>query len=267
MGKMTKTGLVIGLMFILSLGYGGLCSKDDKSVDSGSSGSGLVGTAENIQQWKEIIKGKIASSNKAITPQTNHLLLSSGEWALSFDGIDDYVGIHDSASLDITGAIAIEAWLKPNTVASTADWRAVAYKLGTGGTHGIKGGYGLLVTENQSEVYFFTESQGVAFAGTTLTLDAWNHVVGTYNPSDGYIAIYINGVVKDFGNFTGYAPWATNRDLFIGGNPDNDGFAPYEFNGLIDQAAVYQRALTPEEILSHYQQGIPNNPYPTDIVS
>ncbi len=32
--------------------------------------------------------------------------------ALEFDGVDDYVKIPDSASLDITGAITIEFWVK-----------------------------------------------------------------------------------------------------------------------------------------------------------
>ncbi len=99
--------------------------------------------------------------------------------ALSFDGADDYVNVPDSANLDIIGSITVEAWIKPNTVAASPNWRAVVYKLHTTGTD--KGGYGLLVTVDQSEVGFFTQAGGVCFAGATLTLDVWNHVVGTYD--------------------------------------------------------------------------------------
>jgi len=194
---------------------------------------------------------------------TNHGTLTNGpvwvqgqvDGALSFDGIDDYVLVPDSTNLDITCAITVEAWLYPNTVSASSDWRAVVYKLGTGGDHGVKGGYGLLVETNQSEVYFFTEAGGVCFAGAALTLDAWNHVVGTYDDA-GNIAIYVNGEYKDGGNFPGYAPYATDRPLYIGGNPDDDGFAPYEFNGIIDEIVIYDRALTADEVLVRYQTTI-----------
>jgi len=173
--------------------------------------------------------------------------------ALSFDGIDDYVIVPDADNLDITGAITVEAWIYPNTVTASSDWRAVVYKLHAEGAD--KGGYGLLVKTDQSEVYFFTEAGGVCFAGADLTLDAWNHVVGTYDDA-GNIAIYVNGEYKDGGNFPGYAPYATDRPLYIGGNPDDDGFAPYEFDGLIDEVVIYDRALTADEVLVRYQTTI-----------
>lgn len=37
----------------------------------------------------------------------------NGSYALSFDGIDDYVLVSDSDSLDLTNNISIEAWIKP----------------------------------------------------------------------------------------------------------------------------------------------------------
>ncbi|MDH7506667.1 MAG: type IV pilin N-terminal domain-containing protein [Candidatus Thermoplasmatota archaeon] len=37
----------------------------------------------------------------------------NGSYALSFDGIDDYVLVSDSDSLDLTSNISIEAWIKP----------------------------------------------------------------------------------------------------------------------------------------------------------
>ena len=36
--------------------------------------------------------------------------------ALSFDGVDDYVDVSDSASLDITAEITIGAWVKFNNL-------------------------------------------------------------------------------------------------------------------------------------------------------
>ena len=206
-----------------------------------SSGNGNNGTLVNGPGW---------TTDTPFTYAGNH--------ALSFDGTNDYVSVPDSASLDVTGAITVEAWLKPNTVSASADWRAVVYKLHASGTD--KGGYGLIAETDQSAVYFFTESGGVAFAGADLTLDAWNHVAGTLDAT-GYMALYVNGVLKDSGIVgTAYLPHQTDRPLYIGGNPDNDGFAPYEFAGNIDEVRILSRALSAGEVLSDYQHSIVPEP-------
>ena len=45
--------------------------------------------------------------------------------ALSFDGIDDVVTIADSASLDLSTAMTIQAWVRPSTLTG---WRSVLMK-------------------------------------------------------------------------------------------------------------------------------------------
>jgi hypothetical protein len=45
--------------------------------------------------------------------------------ALSFDGVSNWITVNDSASLDLTTNMTIEAWINP---ASTTGWRSVIYK-------------------------------------------------------------------------------------------------------------------------------------------
>ncbi len=223
-------------------GQGAWCFDEGSGlITADLSGNGNTGTLVNGPAWT-----------------TDTPFAYSGNHALSFDGSDDYVSVADSTSLDVTGAITVEAWLKPNTVSNSLDWRAVVYKLHTSGTD--KGGYGLIVEVDQSAVYFFTEAGGVAFAGADLTLDAWNHVVGTLDAT-GYMALYVNGEVKDDGNVgSQYLPYQTDRPLYIGGNPDNDGFAPYEFAGGIDEVRILARALTSAEVLYDYEHSLVPEP-------
>ena len=46
--------------------------------------------------------------------------------ALSFDGVDDWVSVADSASLDLTSAMTLEAWVRPSAAGS--EWRSVLLK-------------------------------------------------------------------------------------------------------------------------------------------
>jgi len=138
-------------------------------------------------------------------------------------------------------------------VAPLPDWRALVYKLSPSTP---AEGYGFLVTEDQSTVYFFVTSEGgVCYIGTNLIIDQWQHIVGTYKENIGAepdIKLFINGEEIDSYNCDGYSPAANNKPLYIGGNPDNDGYAPYEFKGIIDEVRIYNRALSATEIQEHY---------------
>lgn len=81
--------------------------------------------------------------------------------------------------------------------------------------------------------------------GPPLATDEFSHVVTTY---DGVTAwVYVNGVPGDAFVTTAEMPQTTVP--FIIGNAEN--WARY--TGLIDECAVYDRALTPSEIAAHYR--------------
>ena len=50
--------------------------------------------------------------------------------ALTFDGINDWVTVPDSASLDLTTGMTLEAWVKPE---AATNWRTVIFKESAGG--------------------------------------------------------------------------------------------------------------------------------------
>ncbi|MFC1925132.1 LamG-like jellyroll fold domain-containing protein [Chloroflexota bacterium] len=154
---------------------------------------------------------------------------------LSFDGVNDYVRVTDSPSLDILTDITVEAWVLVNNV-------SVSDLIEKGGADG----YVLYI--GSSNVFKFAkqcDGNSVAVGTTAIDADTWYHVVGTKSGSTG--RIYVNGVLE--GTDTSFADFADVGALTLG--KGGDGY----FDGLIDEVAIYDRALTSEEVEDHYRAG------------
>ena len=91
---------------------------------------------------------------------------------------------------------------------------------------------------------------------TTLSLpnlgfkpNNWYHVVGTFDSKE--IRIYVNGKLegkKDVPNNAPVMVWNDNN-IEIGGRPDTNGGTNL-YKGMLDELAVYDRALTPDEVVT-----------------
>jgi hypothetical protein len=78
-----------------------------------------------------------------------------------------------------------------------------------------------------------------------LTEDAWNHVVVVRDASGSKAIVYINGVQTKEENITSVA---INGALNIGSHTATG----YNFNGALDEVALYDGALNASEITDHY---------------
>jgi chitodextrinase len=156
--------------------------------------------------------------------------------ALSFDGVNDLVVINGSASLNVSSAMTLEAWIYP--AASQSGWRTIlqkqvdAYFLNashSGGPLRPAGG----ATINSSVRY--------VGASSASPVNTWTHVALTFNGST--LQLYVNGSPVASQSTSGTIQTTSNA-LRIGGN------VPYGeyFNGRIDEVRVYNRALTQAEI-------------------
>jgi hypothetical protein len=77
----------------------------------------------------------------------------------------------------------------------------------------------------------------------------WHHVAGTYDGS--FLRIYVDGHLENSVARTGTISTGA-ADVLIGYRPSPTGFFP----GLIDEVAMYNRALSASEILSIVSNGI-----------
>jgi hypothetical protein len=175
--------------------------------------------------------------------------------AFSFDGTNSYVRVADSPSLHFTNALTIEAWIYP---ASVGAWHQIVSKWGvqdplqTSYTTSLNPdgriGLGVCASGNQSLA---------PVVGTTSTNSVlpnqWTHFAATYDGSA--LRMYLNGICEDQvaynqGIFPGTEALAIGA---AGAYADGQILSP--FAGLIDEAAVYNRALADAEIAAIYNAG------------
>ena len=171
--------------------------------------------------------------------------------ALSFNGSSNYVQIPNSDSLRIPDQVTAEAWIRP-TGFNFADQNTIIGKWkdsGSDETHNFNYYLGL---RHNGLATFYVGINGVIYGidGPYLTLNQWYHLAGTYDGST--IRLYVNGSLAASLAMPGTL-WTGATDVYIGAAPD--GPFPRYFQGQIDEAAIYHRALTLQEIQLHYQYG------------
>lgn len=160
-----------------------------------------------------------------------------GNSAFTFDGADDHVsGVTSTSELDMGDVVTIECWVKPGPA-------------GTGGGLVSKGSGAYYLRLDGSHYLNFLRSQVADMVHSTVPVpDGWHHVVATKDGAT--LKLYIDGV-----DVTGTATnstmtdaaqyWAIGAERFGGGITS-------PFTGSLDEMAIYNRALTPVEVTTHF---------------
>ena len=167
----------------------------------------------------------------AVSITTGH----SGD-ALQFNGTDAWITVNDSATLDLSTEMTLEAWIYPQVLINGG--KTVILKEAPEGEL-----YSLYASEDVNKpTSYFNDGSYHGVAGINpLPLNQWTHLVSTYDSQ--YQRLYVNG--KEVGNSKQNAPIHQSTGLLrIGGNSL---WGEY-FKGSIDEVRIYNRALTPEEI-------------------
>lgn len=152
--------------------------------------------------------------------------------ALSFDGVDDYATVPDSAGLDLGSSMTLEAWVRPT---ASSGWRTVLLK-----EAGSSLAYSMYSASGTNRPSAWID--GSSSIGTTaVPLNAWTHVAATYDGAR--LKIYTNGALRTDKAVTVSVPVSTDP-LKIGGNAVWGEF----FAGQIDEMRVYSRVLSAAEI-------------------
>ena len=160
--------------------------------------------------------------------------------ALSFDGVNDWVTVADSASLDLSSGMTVEAWVRPS---KAGGWRTVVCKERPGGVvYGLYGDQAGGRPLGQIDV----GGERNAVGSAALPLNAWSHLAATFDGST--VRLFVNGVQAGSLPFSGSMAASTGA-LRLGGN----GVWGEWFAGLIDEVRVYNRALSATEIQQDMQ--------------
>ncbi len=159
---------------------------------------------------------------------------------IHFDGIDDYVSVPDSASLDIGNTGTIEAWVKLDALNR---WNSVIAK-GNANSNPVHN-YALEINNaNRFQCIWGNGSSQISVISTTpATANQFIHVACVWNGTSHQL--YLNGALN--ASTTGsLTPAANTSPLYIGqfgGNTDR-------LVGTIDEVRIYNTARTQTQIQS-----------------
>jgi len=159
---------------------------------------------------------------------------------LEFDGNNDYVEIEDSGNLE-PEKITISMWVYPKTWIHTTNVALITKR-----------------SSSENGFMFFQHNDGnlkVDFGGSVTRWDTgylpptnqWTHLIYTYDGTNG--TLYVNGDYQSSTLLGDGSNIVSIGNLTIG----SDGVATsYNFNGLIDEVAIHNRALSEWEVLQLY---------------
>ena len=97
---------------------------------------------------------------------------------------------------------------------------------------------------------------GQAASASASSRNHWHHFVGVF--SGGIATVYVDGVKGSEQSIGGVLQnVGPSPDRVMVGATRNGSVSSFNWNGLIDEVALYNRALPPDRILAHYQAGLP----------
>lgn len=200
---------------------------DDAALIADSSGNGNVGVPTNVQFSRDV--PSVLSGTSGV-----------------FDGINSE-SVVTTTLAGTTGQQSFSAWIKTTNASFNAGE-----------------GEGIISTWEASKGvvlwgFFGTIRWGdntSALCSASYVFDSnWHHVCGVRESSD--MVLYLDGVEVDRQSGTGVT---TPLNVRIGSYV-NSGVTAGEFNGLIKDAQVFERALSPAEVTAIYTQTAPPSDY------
>ncbi|MCB1274947.1 PQQ-binding-like beta-propeller repeat protein [Prosthecobacter sp.] len=158
----------------------------------------------------------------------------------------------DVAALDPTGTpITVEAWVLPDTANGTI--------LNQGGP---RVGVGLDFHDKKPQFHIRSDSKVSTISSAEAMTEGWHHLVGTL-AADKKMSLYIDGKLVAEGTAGGLVSSKPANPLIVG---NGNGVAETNaggYSGLLDQFAIYHKALSAAEVQQRFEQ--PESK-PTDAV-
>jgi hypothetical protein len=202
-----------------------------------------------LAHWKLVETSGTTAADSSVQANngtyTNSPVLASagpypgaGDKAANFDGVNDYVDIPNESRYDVTGAMAVAAWIKVDVFDDTEQaivtkgnnaWRLQRY----GATNYVEFNCNSLTTTS-------------VVSSADVNDGKWHHVVGVYTGSA--LQIYVDGVLSNSVASSG-SIHANDRAVRIGAN--SQGLAR-NFDGSIHDARIYNRSLSAADVAKLY---------------
>ena len=213
---------------------------NDASSDGGDGGPTCTPIPNLVAWWRGENNGLDESANYPAVWNTGEAYVAgkSGN-AYSFTGAS-YLSVANNAALNFTGPFTISAWVQSSSFASSR----FVDKITVGGSDGY-------LLDGLGGKLRVIGGAASAISTGNLATGAFVHVVGVY-AGVGNTRVYINGV--DAGSSitdAGAAVVANTLSLRFGA----DSTGGNKLTGIIDEVAIFGRALTATEVASVNSRG------------
>jgi hypothetical protein len=165
-----------------------------------------------------------------------------------FDGVNDFIEIDTDLGLTGDVEITLSCWFNCNTLVSPNN-TLVVYSIGDAISTGDS--VGLAIFSDGSLACVF-QSVWVSSFGGLCEINKWNQftITKTPGPANTTTKLYFNGKIISIDTTTTIIPNVSPIKHRVGGWLN--AFSAY-FNGDIQQASTYNRALTPSEVKQNYE--------------
>ncbi|VIO79406.1 Exoglucanase B [Bradyrhizobium ivorense] len=162
--------------------------------------------------------------------------------AASFDGLNDFITIPNSASTNISGnALTLSMWINPQPLASGDS--VVLGKFWNTTMASPYYQYGLELSGGNKTDFLVGTASGplIASGGTTLPYNQWTHLAITFDGAQ--VRTYVNGTLVNTQALVGTIT-ARGNSMNIGADASTGQF----YHGALDDVRIYSRVLTQAQI-------------------
>ncbi len=190
---------------------------------------------------------ELVSANNGNPPSGATFVPGMVAQSFNFDGTSTSgFSVPDARSLKFTGAISIAAWVNPSSLSCTnvdnSGYCAIIAK-----DNRIQRNWGLWMKPDGGLHLSYVNGTNIFLESpTSLVVGQYSFVTGIIDPAQGVMQIYVNGVLKA-SRQTSAPLLANNLPVTVGASPGG-----FNFRGKIDEVNLFNRALTPQEMLAIY---------------
>lgn len=165
-----------------------------------------------------------------------------------------YAYYESHANFNVSSSISVSLWFYPTSVSTIASetWRTLLYRRIDASNH-----FAILLKPADSKIYVFVNEAGATtklVSSAAVTVNAWNLIVFTYNPSTNALVIYLNNSSTSSTPADSYtAPYTTDAHMYLGGLPS---LPDKRFTGYMDNFVFWSgKILTSGEVSNMYTRG------------
>jgi hypothetical protein len=226
-------------------GYWRMQETEGDGVNSGSDTTTLQHSADGITLD---FAGPSGDLFPGFDSNNNSTYYSGNTAGNGFSRIGDETKPADYA-YDMTGALTVETWIKAADVSTTGNRVIMA------DFHNTNNHRAFMLYQNGSSLRFSVSGDGATAItlnkSGALTADTWLHVVGVFRPSEA-IELYLNGeLISSNTSDIPASLFNSKYSSYVGAQWTSYNSGSW-FQGGIDEAAIYDTALSAEQIKNHY---------------